>query len=127
MSAIRVLTDCHRPKPYGPSGAVPGDTVLRTEEALEPGQVVRVEVVDPCCQQFGPDGVALGSRDVGRRPEADALPAAVGGADEERSLSRSAAGNGPAPSQPKLSVQLLLMSGMNEAVAAVPRSSSLPS
>lgn len=97
------------------------------EEGLQAREVVGVDVVDVGGEQFAPQGVPLGSGEVGVAQNRTRCRCAWACATMARSFWRSAAGNGPAPSQLKLCVQLLLMSGMKAAVAAVPRSSRRPS
>ncbi|CAM5694302.1 hypothetical protein SALBM311S_00170 [Streptomyces alboniger] len=92
------------------------------------GQVVGVDVVDAGGEQFAPHGVPRRARHVRRGPQPHLLAALVGRADNVLAqLCRSASGKAPTPAQAKLSVQLSLISGMNEAGAALPRSASLPS
>ncbi len=105
----------------------PGRARTGAEEAFESGQVVGVEVVDPGGQEFAPDAIPGGSRQVGGGPEADAAAFAVGGGDERAEPVALGAGKGPTPDQPKVWAQLALMSGAKEAGAGVPRSSRRPS
>lgn len=100
---------------------------MGVEELFETAQVIGVEVVDVGGEKFAPERLACRTRKIGVAQNRTFCRRACAAAMMPRSFSRSAAGNGPSPSQLKLSVQLSLISGTKEAGAALPRSASRPS
>ena len=96
------------------------------EELCEAGEVVGVDVVDVGCDQFVPNGVAVGARYVRGRPEADPLAGLVGGGHDLAQLRRArSAGISPMPVQANRFVQLSETSGVSAASSPGPRSSGL--